>query len=213
MVFGGRQQRDRPEIGQAPCEACSLIYDSRLETQSRAQCRMSEEEKLLDDLDDVKFRIGKSMRYHQSRRAYYDQIHRMYVLGVIISGSTAFGDLFDAPELFGLAAASLGALDLTLAFSHKARDHEIIHKQFADLAADIELEVEPTSGMLRSWRSRILRIESSEPPVYWALEQDCHLEVAQTWRREPEAPPLTWFRRALMQFVRFEHVSETAAPN
>ncbi len=39
------------------------------------------------------FRVDKSMRYHQRRRAFFDRCHRWVMFAVILSGSAAFADL------------------------------------------------------------------------------------------------------------------------
>ena len=78
------------------------------------------------------FRVDKSMRYHQRRRAFFDRCHRWVMFAVILSGSAAFADLVD-PAYAAVAGALLAALDLTLGFGMKARDHQLLYQRFAEL--------------------------------------------------------------------------------
>lgn len=149
------------------------------------------------------FAIEKSMRYHQRRRGFYETAHKAVMFGVILTGSSALAGF---PVWTGAAAAVLGALDLTLGLSHKARDHEIIFRRFTDLAKNLRGTATPTEDDWRGWCAKRVEIESDEPPVYWALEADCHNEVARAWGRDkPEnMARLTKPQRVLMHLWRFE---------
>jgi hypothetical protein len=156
-------------------------------------------------VDALKFEIEKSLRYHQRRRSFYETSHRFISLGVILTGSAAFGKVLGEPEWFGLAAAVLGALELVFGFSQRAKDHQLLHRRFTDLAADLLKLGEPTAQAVAALEARRLDIEADEPPVYWALEADCYNEVTIAWGRESHGlARMTLFRSLLKNWWRFE---------
>jgi hypothetical protein len=125
------------------------------------------------------------------------------MLGVLLSGSAAFADALDQPRVFGLFAATLGALDLVFGFSHRARDHEVLHRRFTDLAAELRTTTSPTQEEVQRWERRRLEIEAEEPPTYWALEASCWNEVAHAWGRHASVR-LTFWQHLLMNWRTFD---------
>jgi hypothetical protein len=125
------------------------------------------------------------------------------MLGVLLSGSAAFANALDNPRWFGLVAATLGALDLVFGFSHRARDHEVLHKRFTDLAADLRTTASPTQEEVQRWERRRLEIEADEPPTYWALEASCWNEVAHAWGRSGSVR-LSFWQHLLMNWRTFD---------
>ena len=153
-------------------------------------------------IDGLMFGIEKSIRYHQRRRAHYEELHKAVMLGVIVSGSAAFANSMGHGPVMGLVAAILGAVDLVFAFSHRARDHEILHRRFTELANRCRRA--PESDVTELERIR-MEIETDEPPIYWEVESDCYMEVAAAWGRKVDRPQnWTWWRRAMMHWWRFE---------
>jgi hypothetical protein len=155
------------------------------------------------ELDGLNFGVEKSLRYHQRRRAHYERLHKATMLGVILSGSAAFANSLDHLHWFGLVAATLGALDLVFGFSHRARDHELLHKRFTALAAELRTTTSPTQEEAQRWERCRLEIESDEPPTYWALEASCWNEVAHAWGR-PASARLTCGQHLLMNWSTFD---------
>jgi hypothetical protein len=156
-------------------------------------------------LDQLRFGIEKSLRYHQRRRAHYEGIHRYLMVGVLFSGSAAFADMLEQPQLFGLLGAAFGALDLVFSFSMRARDHELLHRRFTDIARQVETTATPTEDDLRRWTSARREIEADEPPVFWALEASCDNEVTIAWGRERHGlVRLTGWQKLFMHWWTFE---------
>jgi hypothetical protein len=155
------------------------------------------------ELDALNFGVEKSLRYHQRRRAHYERLHKAMMLGVLLSGSAAFANAVGHSNWFGLVAATLGALDLVFSFSHRARDHEVLHRRFTDLAAELRTTPNPTQEEVQRWERRRLEIETDEPPTYWALEVSCWNEVAHAWGR-PASVRLTFWQNAFMNWKTFE---------
>lgn len=162
---------------------------------------------LLLTLDGLRFGVEKSLRYHQRRRAHYERLHRYLMLGVLLSGSAAFGDVFGEPKWFGLISATLGALDLVFSFSMRVRDHEILHRRFTDLARSMTRTAAPTAADVQRWTDARQEIETEEPPVYWAVEASCYNEVSIAWGREKHGlVKLTTWQKAMMNWFTFDKV-------
>ena len=77
--------------------------------------------------------VESNHRYHAHRRSFFDTLHKLTMLGVLLTGSAAFSNFLGQPEWFGAAAAVLAALDMVFGYSHKARDHEMSFRRYADL--------------------------------------------------------------------------------
>lgn len=155
------------------------------------------------------FDIEKSLRYHQRRRRHYEFLHRAIMLGIIVAGSAAFADFYADGRWFGLISAVLAAVDLVYGLSHKARDHQDLHRRFTELAKAIRTTHQPTDADLDRWTRERLDIESDEPPVFWALEASCFNEVAMS-RGHPRSEwvPLKQWQKLLMHWRPFEHFGD-----
>jgi hypothetical protein len=157
--------------------------------------------------EDLKFEIEKSLRYHQRRRAHYESAHRRLAFLIVISGSAAVAFIPDIYKLFGLVAPLLALVDLVYSPGMKAREHLLLHHRFADLMRDMAAVDHPTDEQVAQWRSQRVRIESDEPPIFWALEADCYNEVAKArGNHKTDFIKQGLFRHLLMQWVRFDQV-------
>lgn len=156
------------------------------------------------DLWKLTFRVDKSMRYHQRRRAFFDRCHRWVMFAVILSGSAAFADLVD-PTYAAVAGALLAALDLTLGFGMKARDHQLLYQRFAELHRKLRGRPETPAKAVDALRDECFMIEADEPPTMVALEVDCHNETARAWgTANPEMPVLSRWQRLTMHLFSHE---------
>jgi len=167
---------------------------------------MSESE-YQDLLEDLKFQIERSVRYHERRRSFFESWHKFIMLLVILSGSAAFSPLLNQASWLGLFIAFIAAMDLVLGFSHKARDHSILYMRFIDLLVEMESKFDRVGENLSSWTSRRLAIEKDEPPVLTALNASCHNEViAAQGLDADETVPLTEFQSLFMHYFRFDEM-------
>ena len=161
-------------------------------------------EKRIRDLD---FAIEKSMRYHQRRRGFYDAWHKVMMFAVIAI-APVLALLLDQPlEVIVLIPAILAALDLVWAPSHRARDHELLFREFSALAIKIRSAAEPDPGQYMGWAAERIRIETGEPPIYIALEADCDNEVKRAWGLDRELVEIDPLSRFTMNLIR--HASST----
>jgi hypothetical protein len=167
-------------------------------------------EALAKRVDALNFAVEKSLRYHQRRRAAYDFRHKFVMFAIILLGSAAFGKVLggmsSAEQWLGLMIAGIAALDLVAGFSHKARDHEVLHRGFSDMAVEIRRTIEKTEEDYGKWLAWRVRFEAEEPPIYWALEASCDNEVTAAWGRDETEGlvPLGWRHHIFMNWYRFD---------
>ena len=114
-------------------------------------------------------RIGclTNARYHASREAFLDSVHRWFMFGVIALGAAAVVDLFSISlrGIFAAGAATLGALDLTFDLSNRARLHSLMKRRYFELLADLS----EGRTNLKEAESLLNRYSADEGPSYQAL--------------------------------------------
>lgn len=168
------------------------------------------------EFDGLCFDLEKSLRYHQRRRAFLEQVHRWIMFGVICFGSASAASTFSWISGASLAfvVALLGAIDLVWAPGQRARDHLILHQRYSSLVASIARRLPDTAAEVGELKARRIEIENDEPPIYWALEADCYNEVCYALgRADPKnLPSLTKWQRRLMNVIRFERVTLPSNP-
>ena len=154
-----------------------------------------QESELHKKFEYLDFVVDKSMRYHQRRRAFYDGFHKVLMMGVILSSSSAVA-WFDVSEIpwLALCATLIAAFDLVASPSHKSRDHQMLYGRFSELA--IKIRARPISeDLYYDCVAERIRIESKEYPVYYALDVDCHNEVCQALGADDKMRKITWWQR------------------
>lgn len=120
----------------------------------------------------IKFSCLLNARYHASREAFLEGVHRWFMFVVILLGTGSFvnfaGRWMDsASEWFGAAAAVIAALDLAFDLSNRARTHSLMKRRYFELLADFdEGKVTPVQV-----RACINRFSADEEPAYQTLLQ------------------------------------------
>jgi hypothetical protein len=117
--------------------------------------------------DAVRIRCLTNARYHASREAFLDGVHRWFMFGVIALGAGAVVDLFSIAlrGIFAAGAATLGALDLTFDLSSRARLHSLMKRRYFELLADLS----EGGTSLKEAESLLNRYSADEGPSYQAL--------------------------------------------
>lgn len=149
--------------------------------------------------------LDRSCRYHARRRGFFDTMHKLVMAVVLLGSSSAlvFLDNQTLTVVAALLAALAAALDLVVGFSHRARDHEMLYRQFMALYKDLEVAPPFSSeNDFHGWQRKRLEIETNEPPVYRALDVSCYNEVAIS-RGLSERGLLKPYHRVFMHFLRF----------
>lgn len=160
------------------------------------------------------FDVRRAVRYHDRRRAFYEQLHHLTsLLTILMAGSVLF-DLAKEGKTAGwmvalsTAAALLAAADMVLGYSRRAALHADLRKRFADL--EIAMVTEGASNLeWQGYRRTRLLIEKDEPPIYKALDLLCHNEllVAQghsRTKRPEEFANVNWLQRLTCQIWRWD---------
>lgn len=128
----------------------------------------------------IRFSCLMNARYHASREAFLDNVHRWFMFTVIVLGAGALIDVgvkeFPwAKEAFGAFAAIIAALDLTFDLSNRARTHALMKRRYFELLADFnEGKKKPEET-----RACIDRYCADEEPAYHAL-------LASSWNAAQE---------------------------
>jgi hypothetical protein len=137
------------------------------------------------------FDVRRSVRYHDRRRAFYEQMHHLTgVLTILMAGSVLFDLAKDGATAGWLVALSvmaavLSAADMVLGYSRCAARHDDLRKRFADL----EIAMLDGGTADPKWqehhRLRLL-IEKDEPAIYKIVDLLCRNEllVAERFTRK-----------------------------
>lgn len=113
-------------------------------------------------------------RYHASREAFLDSIHRILMFLIIVLGAAAITDLLGAnfywtKGVFAACAAVFAAIDLTADLSNRARCHALMKRRYFELLADL------TSGQknIVDVEAHMHRCSADEEPAFHALLAVC----------------------------------------
>lgn len=157
----------------------------------------------LSACDRLIFATEVSIRYHNRRKQHYENAFRVMMMGVIVMAVGAFVFAAAQKAVFGLGVIALAAATLVWNVTQKAREHDILRNDYQSLHDSIRNTTAPDEKDVRRWRNMRLRTQSKEPPVYWAVANDCYYETARAWGLKPEhrgLPPvmlrpfINWFR-------------------
>jgi len=133
-----------------------------------------------DDTNDLIFAIQRSVRYHDRRVAHFDVLHKITsVLTILMSGIVIL-DLAGTEsrrwiKVIAAVAAVLGAFDLVVGYSHRATQHRELKRQFC--ALERRLVKARTSDEIQEIQADRLLIEADEPPIFRALDAQCHNDI------------------------------------
>lgn len=147
----------------------------------------------------------RSFRYHAHRRGFFDTLHRLTMLGVLICGSAVVADGFGDPKWFGAIAGILAALDMVYSYANKARNHEFLYRRLMALSSRLAIIAPGTDAELDEIDREYHQILADEPPPYRALNALCHNEVMLRHGKGRDwLVTLSRWQRLMMHLVRFE---------
>ena len=137
-----------------------------------------------ESIDDLKFSLDVSVRYHDRRRGFYDLLHRFVAALSVLGGSVAAVGLVSLLQewpIYGeamilvsvVAIAVFNSIDLVVGFAVMAREHDSLYRRYIELDADIVRVIEPSPAQLGDWAAEHLLIERDEPPTYWGVYAQC----------------------------------------
>lgn len=139
-------------------------------------------EELLDRAHDLKFNIGRSIRYHKARQHFFDLLDKFTNFISVFFGSGSVFVLYqkntDLAIYLGLSLAFISSLALVFGFSTKARDHFDFAKQYAVQERRL-IKESLSDDLLNSVEDEIRSIESNEPNVLRTLNDLCWNDEAK----------------------------------
>lgn len=159
---------------------------------------------LIDTARDLWCDAERSSRYHGSRAAFFDRLHRAAMFVVFLAGSAAAASatstLIDWPYLtvvLALIPAVVSAAELAFDITGHARRHAALRSRFMVLAGSIDV-AETDPAKLAEWRRDLFRIYADEPAtVYFAVNAAAHNAVAQVLGVDPQQMQRIGFWRGL----------------
>ena len=167
---------------------------------------MSDTTDLEDQLYGLDFDVAKSMRYHLTRRVFWDNCNRANKILGVLSGSAVLAGIIGKLEILtvlsGAIVALFSTLDLVFDFSNRSRAADDLYRRWSLLAQEIALEHNATHARLSQLRRQRLGIEMDEGPHLDLLERRCAYDEAKSRdARIDEAWQLTWVERQFAQFI------------
>lgn len=167
-----------------------------------------------DGLWYLTFTLDVSSRYHQWRRSTFTMWHRTVQFVSIVAGSSAIAALgtnlqawisVDGTLIAIIAAAIvavLNALALTIGFDARAREHEILHRQFKQLEARIaKAGPNPSNKRIAAWTEEKKMIHADEPPVLWGIYAYCWNQSVDRFNIDKRYVRETGFLQWLLKYL------------
>jgi hypothetical protein len=157
-------------------------------------------------IDALRCDLLMNARYHSSREAYLDTLHRVLMFLIIVLGAAAVTDLIGpAPWAHiakGAAAAFavvFAAIDLTADLSNRARQHALMKRRYFELLADLIANKKPLDV-----ESLMHRFSADEEPVFNALLATCwNAAQEMVYGDHADAYDIPWWHKPLKNLVRF----------
>ena len=107
------------------------------------------------------------------------------------------------PEIFGLATIAIAGFSLVWNLTQKSRQHDLLRTRYQNLLEQIRMSFEPNEKDIYNWRTFRLNIQTDEPPIHWAVANDCYYDVARAWDLRPKKKVCPMILRPFMNWVRF----------
>ena len=117
---------------------------------------------------------------------------------------------------FAALAAILGAFDLVIGYGHRANQHRDLKRRFCVLERKL-IQADPQQNVqqLKVERSEI---EADEPPVFRALDAQCHNEMCAAMgysRTKPDESchyrKIPWFKRATANWIHWPNLGASSS--
>ena len=157
----------------------------------------------LNAVDKIVLSSEVAMRYHKRRKQHYDGVYKVLVFTTLMLSAAAFLLHLNHQGLIGFGVIGLGALSMVWNFSHKAREHDILVSQYQQLVESIRMTHVPTAEHVKQWRTQRMSIQGKEPPIFWAVMNDCAYDVARAWDLKPKKKGTPMILRPFMHWIRF----------
>lgn len=184
---------------------------------------LSEQLNLSDEQYGLLFDVRRSIRYHDRRRAFYEQLHHFTSLLTILMAGSVFFDLAKSGETatwlqcLSVIAALFAAMDMVIGYSKRAALHGNLRERFAMLEIDM-VDGDTAPATWSKYQRERLIIEKDEPPIYKVLDNLCRNDLleAEGFNRRDNPEHFfsaTWWQRFTSQIFRWDDISADVAQN
>lgn len=159
------------------------------------------------------FGLRLSAKYHSRRRDFLDALHSWSLFVALVSGPATvvlFSPIGDGLPMWvkllpAMVVTVVSAADQAFAFMRKAWLHNNLSSEYVLLERDLLQSGNPTSEtQLNGFKKTRIGIESREPPMMRALEDMCHNEMVIAQGLEGEFVEVSFWKRLLAHFVKFD---------
>lgn len=124
--------------------------------------------------EQLRFNVLRNALYHTARRHAFERWHRFATFVIILLGASATSSLFGEwgfnAAYAGFAIALIGAAQIVFDFGGRARDHQMLQRDYYNLLADIEAKPDATAKDNARWFADMVRIAGNEPPTLRAVD-------------------------------------------
>jgi hypothetical protein len=154
-------------------------------------------------IDALRCDLLMNARYHASREAFLDSLHRVLMFLIIVLGAAAVTDLLGAQFIKGTFAASavvFAAIDLTADLSNRARSHALMKRRYFELLADlIAGDRKPVDV-----EAHMHRCSADEEPAFHALLASCwNAAQEMVYGQHADAYKIPAWHKAFKNWLRF----------
>jgi hypothetical protein len=176
----------------------------------------------MDEISLLKIEALRNAIYHSNRRKVYVFRHRLLMAVIAASTTVMFADatsIISGVSIIGLQIAkAFGAipvissiLDLIYAPGEKAKDHQVMQKQFFEIIADIE-ENSVEQIDIGKLKGKMYRIYSDEDVTFRALDATAYNAAMDSFGRDKmdriKISGFQYIFRNLLTFERSDFRSE-----
>jgi hypothetical protein len=145
-------------------------------------------------------------RYHASREAFLDTVHRVLMFLIIVLGAAGVTDLLGSSStahlikgIFGACAVVFAAIDLTVDLSNRARCHALMKRRYFEMLADLI-----TNKQILDVEALMHRCCADEEPAFHALLASCWNSAQEmVYGQYADAYQIPWWHKKFQNLVRF----------
>lgn len=157
-------------------------------------------------IDALRCDLLMNARYHASREAFLDSLHRVLMFLIIVLGAAAVTDLIGssplahiAKAIFAACAVVFAAADLTADLSNRARCHALMKRRYFEMLADLI-----TNKKAMDIEALMHRCSADEEPAFHALLASCwNAAQEMVYGKHADAYDIPWWHKRCQNLVRF----------
>lgn len=161
------------------------------------------DETSLSPYERLAFATELSILYHKRRHHHFDNLFRFMMLSIILLSGFALVSGVDTRAILGLSIIGIAAGSVLWNVTQLSRLHDVLSNEYKNLMEMIRMTPSPMEHDIRLWKTIRMRIRGKEPPIYWAVANECYYDVARSWDLTPKKrerlpmmlrPFMNWFR-------------------